>query len=263
MNIHPSSIVERGAEIGVGVKVGPFCCVGPNVVLEDGVELVSHVSISGFTKIGNKTKIYPFASIGHPPQDLKYSGEPSTTLIGAYNTIREYVTIQPGTAGDAMQTIVGDHCLFMVGSHVAHDCVIGNHVVMANNATLAGHVKIGDYAILGGLAAVKQFVRIGDHAMIGGMAGVEHDVIPFGVVVGERGWLNGLNLVGMKRRGFNREVIGKLQDIYMGLFMVGSELPLSERFSSLKEKYVNDNEVSILLDFLDGKSNSLCQPKAV
>jgi UDP-N-acetylglucosamine acyltransferase len=263
MNLHPSSIVERGAEIGVGVKVGPFCCVGSDVILEDGVELVSHVSISGFTKIGQKTKIYPFASIGHPPQDLKYSGEPSTTVIGDHNTIREYVTIQPGTAGDAMQTIVGDHCLFMVGSHVAHDCVIGNHVILANNATLAGHVKIGDYAIIGGLAAVKQFVRIGDHAMIGGMAGVEYDVIPFGMVVGERGWLNGLNLVGMKRRGFNREAIGKLQDIYMGLFMIGSELPLSERFLGLKEKYANDNDVSILLDFLDGKSNSLCQPKAV
>jgi UDP-N-acetylglucosamine acyltransferase len=263
MNIHPSSIIEPGAKIGVGVNIGPFCCIGSDVVLEDYVELISHVSISGITKIGEKTKIYPFASIGHPPQDLKYNGEPSTTTIGSCNTIREYVTIQPGTAGDAMQTLVGDHCLFMVGSHVAHDCIIGNHVIMANNATLAGHVKIGDYAIIGGLAAVKQFVRIGDHAMIGGMAGVEHDVIPFGVVVGERGWLNGLNLVGMKRRGFNRETIGKLQDVYMGLFMMGTEQPLSERFEELRVKYANDNDVSILLDFLGGKSNSLCQPKIV
>lgn len=263
MIIHSSSIIEPGAKIGVGVKVGPFCCVGRDVVLEDYVELVSHVSISGITQIGEKTKIYPFASIGHPPQDLKYNGEASRTIIGANNTIREYVTIQPGTAGDSMQTVVGDHCLLMVGSHVAHDCVVGNHVIMANNATLAGHVKIGDYVIIGGLAAIKQFVRIGDHAMIGGMAGVEHDVIPFGMVIGERGWLNGLNLVGLKRRGFNREAIQKLQDIYMSLFIVDSNQPLSERFANLNERYQDDGDAKILIDFLNGKSNSLCQPKAV
>ncbi len=263
MMIHPTSIIEPGAKIGVGAKIGPFCCVGKDVVLGDYVELISHISISGITTIGEKTKIYPFASIGHPPQDLKYDGEPSRTLIGTNNTIREYVTIQPGTAGDSMQTLVGDHCLFMVGSHVAHDCVIGDHVIMANNATLAGHVKIGNYVIIGGLAAIKQFVRIGDHAMIGGMAGVEHDVIPFGMVIGERGWLNGLNLVGLKRRGFNREAIQKLQDIYMNLFMPDSNQPLSERFSDLQKIYQNDIDAKVLLDFLEGKSNSLCQPKAV
>ncbi len=263
MKIHPTSIIEPGAKIGIGVSIGPFCCIGPDVELGDYVELVSHISISGITKIGEKTKIFPFASIGHRPQDLKYAGEPSTTIIGANNTIREYVTIQPGTAGDAMKTVVGDHCLFMVGSHVAHDCIVGNHVIMANNATLAGHVKIGDYAIIGGLAAVKQRVRIGDHAMIGGMAGVEHDVIPFGMIVGERGWLNGLNLVGMKRRGFNREAIGKLQEIYMKLFMTENDKPLSERFDALRHTYANDDDVRIFLDFLDEKSNSLCQPKAI
>lgn len=263
MIIHPSSIIEPGAKVGVGVKIGPFCSVGKDVTLEDYAELVSHVSVSGITHIGEKTKVYPFASIGHPPQDLKYAGEPSRTIIGGNNTIREYVTIQPGTAGDSMQTSVGDHCLFMVGSHVAHDCVVGNHVIMANNATLAGHVKIGDFVIIGGLAAIKQFVRIGDHAMIGGMAGVEHDVIPFGMVIGERGWLNGLNLVGLKRRGFNREAIQKLQDIYMNLFLMDSNQPLSERFANLNERYANDDDAKILLDFLNTKSNSLCQPKNI
>jgi UDP-N-acetylglucosamine acyltransferase len=262
MIIHPSSIIELGAKIGVGVKIGPFCSVGKDVTLADQVELVSHISISGITQIGEKTKVYPFASIGHAPQDLKYNGEASKTIIGANNTIREYVTIQPGTAGDSMQTVVGDHCLLMVGSHVAHDCVVGNHVIMANNATLAGHVKIGDFVIIGGLAAIKQFVRIGDHAMIGGMAGVEHDVIPFGMVIGERGWLNGLNLVGLKRRGFNREAIQKLQDIYSCLFISDSNQPLSERFTVLNARYVNDDDAKILLNFLNGKSNSLCQPKA-
>lgn len=262
MKIHPTSIIEPGAKLGVGVHIGPFCCVGPDVVLGDYVELVSHVTISGFTTIGEKTKIFPFASIGHHPQDLKYAGEPSKTIIGSNNTIREYVTIQPGTAGDAMQTVVGDHCLFMVGSHVAHDCVIGNHVIMSNNATLGGHVKIGDYTIVGGLAAVKQFVRIGAHAMIGGMAGVERDVIPFGMIVGERGWLNGLNLVGMKRRGFSKDTITKLQEIYLSLFKTDDQ-PLSERFKALHKKYENDEDVAILLNFLAGQQNALCQPKAV
>jgi UDP-N-acetylglucosamine acyltransferase len=263
MIIHPSSIVDPKAKIGVGVKIGPFCCVGGDVVLNDDVELISHISVSGITEIGEKTKIYPFASIGHPPQDLKYSGEASRTIIGSNNTIREYVTIQPGTAGDSMQTIVGDHCLLMVGSHVAHDCVVGNHVIMANNATLAGHVKVGDFVIIGGLAAIKQFVRIGDHAMIGGMAGVEHDVIPFGMVIGERGWLNGLNLVGLRRRGFNRNAIQKIQDIYMDLFMADNNQPLNERFAELNTRYADDEDAKIFLDFLSGKSNSLCQPKAV
>lgn len=262
MNIHPSSIIESGAKLGSGVKIGPFCCVGKNVTLEDGVELISHVSISGNTKIGEKTKVFPFAAIGHQPQDLKYKGEESSTIIGAHNSIREYVTIHPGTAGDKMETIVGNHCLLMVGSHIAHDCVVKDHVVMANNATLAGHVTVGNYAIIGGLAAIKQFVRIGDHAIIGGMAGVEHDVIPFGMVIGERGWLNGLNLVGLKRRGFERDTIQKLQDIYLSLFM-SSDGTLNDRLQAMHEKYQNDHDVSIVLEFLNGTSKSLCQPKGI
>jgi UDP-N-acetylglucosamine acyltransferase len=260
MNIHPSSIIEQGATLGADVKIGPFCCVGSNVVLDDGVELVSHVSISGKTTIGKKTKIFPFASIGHPPQDLKYNGEESLTTIGSYNSIREYVTIQPGTAGDKMETVVGNHCLLMVGSHVAHDCIVKDHVVMANNATLAGHVSIGNHVIIGGLAAIKQFVRIGDHAIIGGMVGVEHDVIPFGMVIGERGWLNGLNLVGLKRRGFERDTIQKLQDIYLSVFIT-NDGTLNERLQSMHERYKNDKDVELLLEFLDGTSKSLCQPK--
>lgn len=258
--IHSSSIIEAGAKLGENVKIGPFCSIGKDVVLEDGVELISHVSISGNTFIGKHTKIFPFASIGHAPQDLKYSGENSRTIIGCNNSIREYVTIQPGTSGDKMETVVGDNCLLMVNSHVAHDCVVKNNVVMANNATLAGHVSVGNYAIIGGLAAIKQFVRIGDHAIIGGMAGVESDVIPFGMVIGERAWLNGINLVGLKRRGFDTKTIKKLQEIYSILF--SKENTISSRIKIVAEQYNDQEDVKVLINFLQEEtSNPLCQPK--
>ena len=176
--IHPTAIVDPRARIAAGVSLGPYCVVGPEAVLEEDVELVSHVALSGRTVVGAGTRIFPFASIGHQPQDLKYKGEPSRLEIGRRNVIREHVTMNPGTSGGGMLTKVGDGCLFMVGAHVAHDCRIGDSVIMANNATLAGHVTIEDYAILGGLSAVHQYVRIGKHAMIGGVTGVERDVIP-------------------------------------------------------------------------------------
>jgi len=201
-DLHPSSVISSRATLGKEVRIGPFCVVGPDVVFEESVVLHSHAVVEGRTRIGAGTKIFPFASIGHRPQDLKYAGEPSELVIGANNTIREYVTMNPGTKGGGMVTRVGDGCLFMMGAHVAHDCQIGNRVIMANNATLAGHVVIEDDAIIGGLAAVHQFVRIGRRAMVGGMSGVEHDVIPFGLVMGERATLKGLNVVGLKRGGF-------------------------------------------------------------
>lgn len=201
VEIHPTAVIDSAAKIGKNVKIGPYCCIGANVEIGDGVELKAHVVIDGQTSIGADSKFFPFASIGLPPQDLKYSGEKSTLTIGERNIIREYVTMNPGTEGGGLETRVGDDNLFMVGAHVAHDCIVGNNVIMANNATLAGHVMVDDYAIIGGLAAVHQFCRIGRHAMIGGMSGVENDIIPYASVLGGRAWLSGLNLVGLKRRG--------------------------------------------------------------
>src|SRR3989440_11723229 len=191
--IHPTAIVAPGATLAEDVSIGPYCVIGEEVVLGAGVKLIAHVVVDGRTTIGEGTRLFPFASIGLEPQDLKYRGENSELVIGRNNTVREYVTMNPGTEGGGMVTRIGDGCLFMVGAHVAHDCQIGNHVVMANNATLGGHVVIEDYAVLGGLCAVHQYVRIGRHAMIGGVSGVERDVIPYGPGMGGRGrlcWLH-------------------------------------------------------------------------
>ncbi|MBM3597749.1 MAG: acyl-ACP--UDP-N-acetylglucosamine O-acyltransferase [Alphaproteobacteria bacterium] len=259
-NVHASAIVDPAAKLGAGVSIGPFCVVGPEVVLGDGVELVSHVVIAGRTRIGAKTRIFPFASIGHPPQDLKYRGEPSELLIGANCTIREQVTMNPGTEGGGMVTRVGDNCLFMVGAHVAHDCQLGDFVIMANNATLAGHVVVEEYAILGGLSAVHQFVRIGRHAMIGGMSGVENDVIPYGLVMGERARLSGLNIVGLRRRGFAREVIHDLRNAYRLLF--AQEGTMSERLSDVAELFRSNEPVMQIVEFIGtDSSRAICQPK--
>ncbi len=216
--IHPTAVIEPGARLAESARVGPYCVVGSEVELQDGVELVSHVVVAGRTVVGADTRIFSFASIGHRPQDLKYQGEKSRLEIGRRYIVREHVTMNPGTSGGGMLTRVGDGCLFMVGAHVAHDCRLGDDVIMANNATLAGHVAIGDYAILGGLSAVHQFVRIGKHAMIGGVTGVERDVIPYGQVVGDRARLVGLNIVGLQRRGFSREQVQALRTAYQMLF---------------------------------------------
>src|SRR5215469_977150 len=216
--IHATAVVAAGAVLAEDVVIGPYCVIGEHVVLGAGVSLKSHVVVDGRTTIGAGTRIFPFASIGHETQDLKYAGEPSALEIGRDNTIREHVTINPGTAGGGMVTRVGDHCLLMVGAHVAHDCRIGDHVILVNNATLGGHVVIDDYAIVGGLSAVHQFVRIGRHAMIGGMSGVERDVIPYGQVMGDRARLHGLNIIGMQRRGFSRDDIHGLRSAYNTLF---------------------------------------------
>ena len=196
--IHKSSVIDSKAKILKNVKIGPFCYVGPNVILEDNVELVSNVHIEGNTKVGKGTRVFPFASIGTQPQDLKFKGEKNSLEIGENNLIREYVTINPGTAGDKSKTTIGNNCLFMISSHIAHDCIIGNNVIIANNVPLGGHVTIEDSVVIGGNSAVQQFTRIGKMAMIGGMTGVLHDVIPYGLSTGNRNSLQGLNLIGLR-----------------------------------------------------------------
>ena len=259
-DIHSSAIVDPAAQIGAGVNVGPYCVIGPQVRLDDGVRLIAHVVIDGRTRIGPNTIVYPFASLGQRPQDLKYKGEASSLAIGANNQIREYVTMNPGTEGGGMVTSVGNDCLFMVGAHVAHDCRIGDHVILANNATLAGHVTVGDYAIIGGLAAVHQFVRVGEHAMIGGMSGVENDVIPYGMVKGDRAHLAGLNLVGLERRGFGREDIHALRSAYRMLF--APEGTMAERLEDVAEQYKDKAHIRSVIEFIRARaSRALCQPK--
>ncbi len=260
MSIHPSAIVEPGAEIHPGAVVGPYCVVGAHVTLAEGVELVSHVAVAGHTSIGPRTRIWPFASIGHQPQDLKYRGEESRLEIGADCMIREHVTANPGTGGGGMVTRIGDRCLLMVGTHIGHDCEIGSGVIMANNATLAGHVAIGDSAFLGGLSAVHQYVRIGEHAMVGGMTGVEKDVIPFGSVIGNRAYLGGLNIVGLKRRGFEREAIHALRSAYREIFFGAGTL--AERAAVAAEAHQGVETVARLTAFiLADSSRSFCTPR--
>ena len=258
--IHPTAIVEDGAVLGADTVVGPFCVVGRQVVLGDGVELVSHVSLAGITEIGAQSKIYPFASIGHPPQDLKYHGEESRVVVGRNTTIREQVTISPGTEGGGLVTSVGDDCLLMVGAHVAHDCRVGNHVILVNNATLAGHVAVGDHAILGGLSAVHQWVRIGPHAFLGGLSGLENDLIPYGSAIGDRARLGGLNIVGLKRRGFERERIHQLRAAYRMLF--SDEGTLMERVADVAAMFAGDDLVMQVVDFVRaGGDRRICMPR--
>ncbi len=259
VQIHPSSIVEDGAVLGENVSIGPFCIVGPNVTLGNNVTLKSHVVIDGITTIGDGCEIYAFASIGQPTPDLKYHGEPSRLNVGKNCKIREYVTMNPGTEAGRMSTDIGDNCLFMPGSHVAHDCVIGNNVIMANYASLGGHVVLGDYVILGGISGVHQFVRIGAHAIIGGFTGVDNDVIPYGRVRGERAYLAGLNLVGLERRGFEKEQIRILQKAFNELF--GKEGTLDQRIEAVAEDYGEHEVVAAIIEFAREKTNfPLCQP---
>ena len=216
--IHKSSFIESNAKIGKDVKIGPFCFIGSNVELGDEVELISNVHIEGNTKIGKRTKIFPFASVGTAPQDLKYKGEKNSLEIGENNVIREYVTINPGTAGGGHKTVIGNNCLLMISSHVAHDCKLGNNIVIANNVPLGGHVTIEDSVVIGGNSAVQQFTRIGRLAMIGGMTGVLKDVIPFGLSFGNRNYLKGINLVGLRRRKYDNKKIIELDQAYRKIF---------------------------------------------
>ncbi|PPR23228.1 MAG: Acyl-[acyl-carrier-protein]--UDP-N-acetylglucosamine O-acyltransferase [Alphaproteobacteria bacterium MarineAlpha10_Bin2] len=259
-DIHPTAIVDPKASLASDVSIGPYSVVGENVELGAGVRLMSHAVVDGHTKIGEGSVIYPFASIGMPPQDLKYAGEPSVLEIGVNNVIREHVTMNPGTEGGGMITRVGDNCLFMVASHVAHDCQIGDHVIMANNAALGGHVSVGEWAILGGLSAIHQYVRIGRHAIVGGMSGVEHDVIPYGSVMGDRARLAGLNLVGLKRRGFGRDIIHDMRRAFRLLF--AQEGTMTERLADVSDLFNAIEPVMDIVDFIQVESTRpICQPK--
>lgn len=258
-NIHSTAIVSETAKIGADVKIGPYSVIGPDVTLGDAVELMSHVVVEGHTSVGAGTRIFPFSSIGHQPQDLKFHGESSRLEIGERNVIREHVTMNPGTEGGGMLTKVGDECLFMVGAHVAHDCMVSNNVILVNNATLGGHVIIDDWAIIGGLAAVHQFVRIGRHAMIGGKTGVEHDVIPYGTVTGNRARLEGLNIVGLKRRGFSRDEIHDIRKAYRLIF--AEEGTLAERVADVVEDFSENEPVMEIIDFIrSDSSRGICKP---
>ncbi len=258
--IHSTAVIAAGAEVGNGVSIGPYCVIGAGVRLHDNVTLRSHVVIEGDTEIGAECHIYPFATIGLPPQDLKYKGEPSRTKIGVGTVIREHVTIHPGTTGGGLLTTVGANCLLMVGSHIAHDCDVGDNVVMANNATLGGHVHVGDYAVLGGLAGVHQFVRIGHHAMVGGLSGVENDVIPYGSVMGNRAYLSGLNIIGLKRRGFSRDDIHALRAAYRLMF--AEEGTMSERLTDVAQMFKDNAAVMEIVHFIQADSSrAVCQPQ--
>jgi UDP-N-acetylglucosamine acyltransferase len=258
-DIHQTAVIYDSAKIGENIKIGPYCIVGPDVELDDGVVLDSHVVVNGHTKIGANTKVFSFASIGSPPQDMKYKGEPSRLVIGCNNIIRENVTMNPGTKGGGMLTEIGNNCLFMVGSHVAHDCLIGDHVVLVNNATLGGHVTIDEWVIIGGLSAVHQFVRVGRHAMIGGMTGVEHDVIPYGSVTGNRARLQGLNIVGLKRRGFERDQIHELRNAYRLLF--APEGTMVERLDDVAKLFSENELIMEIVRFIRADSSrAICQP---
>ena len=260
MTVHPTAIIEDGAQIGDGVRIGPYCIVGADVVVGNDVVLESHVVVTGHTRLGAGCRIWPFASVGHQPQDLKYAGEVSYLDIGEKCMIREHVTLNPGTTGGGLHTRVGKGCLFMMGAHVGHDCQLGDQVIMANNATLAGHVEIGDFAFLGGLSAVHQFVRIGASAMVGGMSGVEKDVIPFGSVIGNRADLGGLNVIGLKRRGFDRETIHALRGAYRAIFY--GDGAIGERAEAVRAHYPGVAPVEEMTAFiLAGTSRHFCTPR--
>ena len=256
--INNSSIISKKAKIGINVKIGPFCNIGDSVKLDDNVELISNVHIEGNTTIGKGTKIYPFASIGTDPQDLKFKKESNSLVIGERNTIREYVTINPGTVGGGGQTTIGNDCLLMISSHVAHDCKVGNNVIIANNVTLGGHVIIEDSVVIGGNSAIQQHTRIGRLAMIGGMTGVLKDVIPFGLSIGNRNHLQGLNLIGLRRKNYENKKIIELDKAYKEIF---SSKNLHENLIKINEEFKGNDLIDEVINFIaKDKKRAICTP---
>lgn len=259
MSVHATAIVHDGARLGAGVEIGPYCVVGPQVVLGDGCKLLSHVVLDGSTSLGEGCVVHPFACLGAPPQHLAHKGEETRLIVGARNVIREHVTMHAGTVAGGGETRVGDDGLYMVGAHVAHDCIVGNRVVFANNATLGGHVRVGDFVFMGGLSAVHQHTRIGRYAFVGGMATVTKDIIPYGSVWGNHAHLEGLNLVGLKRRGFSREAINNLRSSYRLLF--APEGTFQERLDDAARTFAGSPEVMEIVDFIRAEgSRPLCLP---
>ena len=257
--IHNSSVIEKSAKISKNVKIGPFCYVGPNVELEENVELVSNVHLEGSTLVGSGTRIFPFASIGTQPQDLKFKNEKNSLIIGKNNIIREYVTVNPGTEGGGSETTIGNNCLLMISSHVAHDCKIGNNVIIANNVPLGGHVTIEDSVVIGGNSAVQQFTRIGRLAMIGGMTGVLKDVIPFGLSIGNRNYLQGLNLIGLRRKKYDNKTIIELDKAYKQIF---ASKNFHENLDKINGEYKDNKLVGEVIKFIEkDKKRPICLPQ--
>ena len=255
--IHKTAVLDSNSKIGKNVKIGPYSIIGPNVEIGDNTTIQSHVNISGNTKIGKGNKIYPFVSV-NDPQDLKYNGESTNLIIGDNNTIREYVTINPGTVTGGGKTTIGNNCLLMISSHIAHDCYVGNNVIIANNVPLGGHATIEDNVVIGGNSAVQQFTRIGKMAMIGGMTGVLHDVIPYGLSTGNRNSLQGLNLIGLRRAKFeNKDILG-LSEVYKEIFATKN---ISENISKLNGTSQNNPLVRNIIEFINkDKKRSICTP---
>jgi len=256
--ISNNSNIDKKAKISTTAKIGPYVVIGPEVEIGENVEIHSHVHIAGNTKIGDGTVIFPFASIGTIPQDLKFKGENSKLEIGKNNKIREYVTINPGTEGGGGLTKIGNNCLFMISSHVAHDCYVGNNVIIANNVPLGGHVTIEDNVVIGGNSAVQQFTRIGQMAMIGGMTGVLHDVIPYGLSTGNRNTLNGLNLIGLRRAKIdNKDILG-LSQAYKEIYATKN---FTENISKLNGEFKENSLVKNIIEFITkDKKRSICTP---
>lgn len=259
--IHPTAVIEKGATIGAHSEIGPYSCVGANVVIGENVKLQSHVVIMGDTVIGDSCQIYPFASLGQKPQDLKYKGERSRLEIGENTVIREYVTVNIGTQSGGMITKIGNNCLIMAYCHIAHDCIVGNNVILVNGVNLSGHVVVGDYAIIGGMSAVKQFTRIGKHAMIGGCTGVDRDIIPYGMVRSDRiTTIKGLNVIGLRRRGFSLDEIQLMLEAYREIFENQDEsTQFSEKVDAALEKYHSNIHITEIIDFIKHASkNPIC-----
>ncbi len=256
--IHETAIIDAKAKISKSANIGPYTIIGPNVQIDEGTVIQSHVNISGYTKIGKNNIVYSFASIGSNPQDLKYKGEKTELVIGDNNVIREYVTANPGTSGGGAITKIGDKNLLMIGAHIAHDCLIGNNVVIANNAAIAGHAEIGDDVIIGGNCGVQQFARIGKMAMIGGMTGVSRDVIPYGLSFGNRNYLGGINLIGLRRRNVSNKEILTLTEAYKEIFKTEH---LHDNLTKLNGDFKDNNYVKEVVDFINkDKKRPICTP---
>ncbi len=256
--IHKTAIIDKGAKISSNVEIGPYTIIGPNVEIDEGTKIQSHVNITGCTKIGQNNKIYPFASIGSNPQDLKFKGEKTELIIGNNNVIREYVTANPGTIGGGGVTKIGNRNLLMIGAHVAHDCIIGNNVVIANNAAIAGHAKIDDDVIIGGNCGIQQFTRIGKMAMIGGMSGVSRDVIPYGLSFGNRNYLEGINIIGLRRKKTTNQEILTLNEAYKEIFKTDQ---LFENLNNLNGKFMENKLVKEIVEFINkDKKRPICTP---
>jgi len=256
--IHKTAIIDPNAKISENVKIGPYSVVGPDVEIGEGTVVQSHVNITGKTNIGINNQIYPFASIGNDPQDLKFKGEKTLLEIGDNNKIREYVTINPGTEGGGGKTRIGNNCLFMVSSHIAHDCIVGDNVILANNVPLGGHAHVDDNAIIGGNSAVQQFTRVGKFAMIGGMCGVVRDVIPYGIAHGNRSILQGLNLIGLRRKNISNKEILSLSEAYKIIFKNEN---LTENLSNLSNDLRKNVLVSEVINFIEkDKKRPICTP---